>query len=69
MDAAAFLPEHVPSHWSVYFAVEDADAAIAKVTELGGSVEQPAEDTPYGRLGCVADPMGARFKLLGPNKG
>jgi uncharacterized protein len=64
MDAAAFLPEGVPSHWSVYFAVENADAAIARVTELGGSVEQPAEDTPYGRLATVADPMGARFKLL-----
>ena len=64
MDAAAFLPEDVPSHWSVYFAVDDADATIAKVTELGGSVEQPAEDTPYGRLATVADPMGARFKLL-----
>jgi uncharacterized protein len=69
MDASAFLPEGVPPHWSVYFAVEDADAAIAKLTELGGSVEQPAEDTPYGRLAVVADPLGARFKLLGPNKG
>jgi predicted enzyme related to lactoylglutathione lyase len=64
MDAAAFLPPEVPSHWSVYFAVENADAAITKVTQLGGSVEQPAEDTPYGRLATVADPMGARFKLL-----
>ncbi len=64
MDAAAFLPDHVPSHWSVYFAVEDADAALAKVVELGGSIEKPAEDTPYGRLASAADPMGARFKLL-----
>jgi uncharacterized protein len=69
MDASGFLPEEVPSHWSVYFAVEDADAALAKVVELGGSIEQPAEDTPYGRLATAADPMGARFKLLGPNKG
>jgi predicted enzyme related to lactoylglutathione lyase len=67
MDAAAFLPESVPSHWSVYVAVDDADAALAKVVELGGSIEQPAEDTPYGRLATAADPMGARFKLLGPN--
>jgi predicted enzyme related to lactoylglutathione lyase len=64
MDAAAFLPEEVPSHWSVYFAVDDADAALAKVVDLGGSIEQPAEDTPYGRLATAADPMGARFKLL-----
>lgn len=69
MDAASFLPPEVPSHWSVYIAVADADATIATITGLGGSVEQPAEDTPYGRLATVTDPMGARFKLLGPNKG
>jgi predicted enzyme related to lactoylglutathione lyase len=67
MDATAFLPEGVPAHWSVYFAVDDTDATLAKIVELGGSVEQPAEDTPYGRLATAADPMGARFKLVGPN--
>jgi predicted enzyme related to lactoylglutathione lyase len=25
------------------------------------------EDTPYGRLAELADPAGARFKILGPN--
>ena len=67
MDAAAFLPEGVPAHWSVYFAVDDTDAALVKIVELGGSIEQPAEDTPYGRLATAADPMGARFKLVGGN--
>lgn len=67
MDAGAFLPEGVPAHWSVYFAVADTDAAVATLTELGGSIEQPAEDTPYGRIAAVADPMGARFKLVSPN--
>ncbi len=64
MDASAFLPEGVPDHWSVYFAVDDADAALAKVVELGGSIVAPAEDTPYGRLATAADPNGARFKLV-----
>ena len=67
MDAASFLPEGVPAHWSVYFTVADTDATIAKLTELGGSVDQPAEDTPYGRIAAASDPMGARFKLVGPN--
>ena len=67
MDAAAFLPEGVPSHWSVYFAVDDADAALARVQELGGTVVAPAEDTPYGRLATAADPGGAQFKLVAPN--
>ena len=67
MDASAFLPEGVPAHWSVYFAVEDTDRAIARVQELGGAVVQPAEDTPYGRLATVTDPTGAAFKLVAPN--
>jgi uncharacterized protein len=68
MDATAFLPEGVPAHWSVYFGVDDTDAALAKAVELGGSVDTPAEDTPYGRLAVVVDPTGARFKLVAPNE-
>ena len=68
MDASSFLPEGIPNHWSVYFAVADTDAAVARITELGGSVIDPAEDTPYGRIATAADPTGARFKLVGPNE-
>ena len=66
MDATAFLPHGVPAHWSVYFGVDSADATIARLGELGGSVVQAAEDTPYGRLATVTDPMGATFKLVQP---
>jgi predicted enzyme related to lactoylglutathione lyase len=51
----------------VYFAVDDTDASLAKITELGGTTVQPAEDTPYGRLAGATDPFGAQFKLVGPN--
>ena len=64
MDASAFLPEGVPAQWSIYFGVGDADAALAKIVELGGTITQPAEDTPYGRLAQAADPTGALFKLV-----
>lgn len=64
MDASAFLPEGVPAHWSVYFEVEDADAALARIVELGGAVVMPAEDTPYGRLAVATDPTGTQFKLV-----
>jgi uncharacterized protein len=67
MDAASFLPDGVPAHWSVYFGVDSTDAALALTTEMGGKVVQPAEDTPYGRLATATDPTGAAFKLLGPN--
>ena len=63
MDAAAFLPDGVPSHWSVYWEVDDVDATVAKVKALGGSVVADADDTPYGRLATVTDPAGAQFKL------
>jgi predicted enzyme related to lactoylglutathione lyase len=63
MDSTSFLPEGVPSHWQVYFGAEDVDATLAKITELGGAVVQPAEDTPYGRLAGATDPTGALFKL------
>jgi len=67
MDAAAFLPEGAPAHWSVYFAVADADVAVARAAELGGAVVMAAQDTPYGRVATVADPGGAVFKLRGPS--
>jgi predicted enzyme related to lactoylglutathione lyase len=68
MDASSFLPDGVPAHWSVYFGVDSTDDALARTTEMGGAVVQPAEDTPYGRLAVATDPTGAAFKLVGPNQ-
>jgi predicted enzyme related to lactoylglutathione lyase len=56
-------PEGTPSHWLVYFGVPDADAAVATVERLGGTVLRPAEDSPFGRMGVVADPFGAPFAI------
>jgi len=64
MDASAFLPAGSPARWTVYFMVADADATLARIVELGGSVVAPAEDTPYGRLATGADTTGAEFRLL-----
>jgi uncharacterized protein len=66
MDSSGWGPE-APTGWNIYFWVDDADTAVARVTELGGSVIAPAEDTPYGRLATVADPNGARFKFMAAN--
>ncbi len=65
MDGSAFLPDGAPSSWSVYFRMADTDAALRTVTDNGGGVMRPAEDTPYGRMATVSDPMGAIFKLIG----
>jgi len=57
-------PADNAARWSTYFAVDDTDAAIAKVTELGGSVVAPAWDSPYGRMAVVSDDQGAVFALM-----
>lgn len=51
----------VPAHWSVTFAVDDADATAAKATELGGRVIVPPLDAPWVRMTVIADPQGATF--------
>lgn len=66
MDATAWLPEDSPNYWTVYFGTDDVDATTAMVVDLGGSVMQPAEDTPYGRIATVVDPYGAIFRLRTP---
>ncbi len=64
MAKPANLPPEVPSYWGTYFAVEDADAAAAKVTELGGSVLMPPMDIEPGRFAVVADPFGGMFMVM-----
>ena len=65
MTMQAGVPEEAPAFWLTYFAVEDADAAVAKVQELGGSVTMPPMDLAgVGRLAVVADPHGAQFGLI-----
>ena len=53
--------QDVPAHWSVTFAVDDADAVAAKAAELGGRVLVPPFDAPWVRMSVIADPQGATF--------
>ena len=56
-----------PSTWSGYVAVDNVDAAEARVIQLGGKVLNPAQDIPeIGRFAVVADPQGAPFMLFKP---
>jgi uncharacterized protein len=52
---------HTPAHWSVTFAVDDADATAARAAELGGTVVVPPFDAPWVRMTVIADPQGATF--------
>jgi predicted enzyme related to lactoylglutathione lyase len=57
-------PEGRSPGWGTYFAVADTDGAVAKVTDLGGSVIQPPWDTPFGRTAIVADNHNAVFSVI-----
>ncbi len=63
---APWIPKDVPSEWTIYWGVADADAAVAEVVRLGGSVVDQPQDTPYGRMATVTDPSGAEFRLRMP---
>lgn len=54
-------------YWHPVFAVADCDAAVAKVTENGGSVQMGPEDAEgVGRLAVCLDPSNADFVVLTP---
>ena len=66
-DIATVFPlmaEGMPPHWLPYFAVDDCDAAMAKVQELGGQVHMGPMDIEPGRFAVVADPEGASFAII-----
>ena len=58
------MPE-IPNSWTVYLEVADADAAVAKVAELGGRVLHGPMTVPgAGTFATVADPAGAVFAII-----
>ncbi len=59
------VPKEVPSHWMAYLTVDDVDALIGKVTELGGTVLFGPMDIPsVGRFITIQDPTGAAVSLI-----
>ena len=57
----------VPPFWMIYFDVDDADGAAAKVKALGGKVfREPADIPETGRFAVLSDPQGVGFGILQP---
>lgn len=52
--------------WQTYFWVEDLEAAMVRVTELGGTVRYGPLDSHHGSLAGVSDPFGAHCTLIVP---
>jgi hypothetical protein len=48
-------------HWSVTFAVDDADAAAERAADLGAEVVVAPFDAPWVRMAVLRDPQGAQF--------
>jgi len=64
LDSSTYMAPGEREGWDVYICVDDTDKALAAASELGGTVVQQPIDTPLGRLGAVADPMGARVWVV-----
>lgn len=50
-----------PAHWSVTFAVDDADATAEQAKAIGGEVVAGPLDAPWIRMAVIKDPQGATF--------
>lgn len=59
------MPPGVTPWWGAYFMVDDVDATVVRVQELGGKLRMGPRDISTGRrIATVADPLGASFNLI-----
>jgi uncharacterized protein len=58
------VPEEIPAHWQVYFAVEDTEATIEQAKQRGGRVMVEPMEVPAGRFAILTDPHGASFAVI-----
>jgi predicted enzyme related to lactoylglutathione lyase len=61
LDPIAEDDSETPAHWSVTFAVDDANATAAKARALGGEIVAGPSDAPWSRVATIKDPQGATF--------
>jgi predicted enzyme related to lactoylglutathione lyase len=54
----------MPSHWLVYFGIDDLDAAAGQIGSAGGTLMVEPMEVPGGRILVAQDPQGAFFALL-----
>lgn len=55
----------VPSHWTIYFSVENIDGAIAKAQASSATMlYDPVMVPEVGRFTKIRDPQGVHFSLI-----
>ncbi len=60
-------PVGTPSHWDVYFQVDDVDTTVKKAVELGGTdISGKIEVPGIGEMNYLQDPTGAFFYVMKP---
>ena len=58
---------HLPPVWMIYVNVEDLDASVQKVTDLGGKLIGDIRTMQgHGRYCAIQDPAGAILTLFEP---
>ena len=68
------IPQHLRDAglkpcWAAHVGVNDVDAAVAKVRQLGGKVHREPTDIPnVGRFAAVSDRQGAHFLMFKPSQ-
>jgi predicted enzyme related to lactoylglutathione lyase len=68
LDITDRIPDEVPNHWLVYFAVADANLTLETVRDRGGNVAFGPMDIPQvGRIAVFQDPFGAGFAVIQPD--
>lgn len=65
-DVSTGRPKELPSMWAVYFLTADADRDAERAVELGATLTFGPEESVYGRMATLVDPLGAAFNLIEP---
>ena len=63
-DKTGVLPDEVPPHWLVYFAIDDIDATVEKATALGARAGDIIDVEMAGRMSVIHDPQGEVFGAI-----
>jgi hypothetical protein len=64
MEINPAMPAQVPSHWLIYFGVDDIDDTFRRAIDAGAREMVGPRDFPGGRFAVLSDPQGAAFGLL-----
>lgn len=64
MAMPAEVPAGAPSHWMVYFAVDNCDEAERTAEELGGRVLKSTAEIAAGKFAVLEDPQSAPFQIM-----